>query len=265
MANMNWFDIGVNLTDERLPLQETVEQALAAGVSRLAITGTDLDGSKQAAAMVDQNPLHLVSTAGVHPHYASAADAGVIRQLAELARHPGVVAIGECGLDFNRNFSAPEDQLRVFEQQLQLACDLGKPVFLHERDAFDAQLVLLQRYASDLVGGVAHCFTGNTEQMQAYLDLGLYIGVTGWVCDERRGQNLQQAVKSLPLQRLLLETDAPYLFPKSLRPRQRNNVPANLPHIGGFVAELVEVGVSDVAKASYSNANTLFGLSDDGR
>src|SRR5690606_9889314 len=117
------------------------------------------------------------------------------------------VAIGETGLDFNRNLSPPDIQKAVFEQQLHIAADTGLPLFLHERDALEDQLELLKRYRDRISGGVAHCFTGTAEALRAYLKLDLYIGITGWICDERRGTHLRELVKEIPLNRLLLETD----------------------------------------------------------
>jgi TatD DNase family protein len=174
------------------------------------------------------------------------------------------VAIGECGLDFNRNFSTPEQQLLAFEQQLKLACELDLPVFLHERDAFDPQIELLTKYHKELKGGVVHCFTGNIEQMSRYLDLGLYIGITGWVCDLKRGQALRDAVKSLPLNRILLETDAPYLRPKGLANNRKvdngNNEPAYLPYIAEEVAGLMATDINTIQVASLNNTQTLFNI-----
>ena len=255
-----WFDIGVNLTDPRLSDAHIISDAFAADVRYLAATGTDIESSIEAASLAARYPGQIYSTAGIHPHYAEDASADFIDRLRMLGHKPEVVAIGECGLDFNRNFSPAEDQLRVFEAQLQLAVELQKPVFLHERDAFDQQITLLEKYRRDLVGGVAHCFTGDNEQMQAYLNLDLYIGVTGWMCDEKRGGALREAVSQLPLNRLVLETDAPYLFPKTLKPKSRTNVPANLPHIAQQVARLKNVDVSDVQHAALNNSLSLFGL-----
>ncbi|MCC2617204.1 TatD family hydrolase [Aestuariibacter halophilus] len=254
-----WFDIGVNLTDPRLDVEPTLSQAAEAGVTHMAITGTDEAASQAALSLCQNHPNQLVCTAGVHPHYAKDVSDDYLSVLRDLSSHDAVVAIGECGLDFNRNFSPPEVQLRVFEQQLQLACDVGLPVFLHERDAHAQQIALLQRYRDRLSGGVAHCFTGDRAQMDAYLQLDLYIGITGWVCDPRRGQALAEAVTHLPLERLLLETDAPYLKPRTLSGGGRDNVPANLPHIGAFVAERMGVSVEQVLDHSRRNALSLLG------
>src|SRR5690606_18676647 len=177
-----------------------------------------------------------------------------------LAHHPNVKAIGECGLDFNRNFSPKNVQLSVFEAQLELTAELKLPVFLHERDAFDQQINLLKKYRSRLVGGVAHCFTGNRAQMEQYLQLDLYIGITGWLCDDKRGSDLQTAIKHLPLERLLLETDAPYLAPKTLKPKVSTNEPCFLPEVARYFAEITQQPLASVIELSYANAQTLFNL-----
>ena len=261
---MPWFDIGVNLMDQRLSIEPLLERANLANVSQMMITGTNVEESTKAARLAQLHPGRLFSTAGIHPHHAKDAGPSYLEALRTLADLPQVLAIGECGLDFNRNFSPPEQQLLVFEQQLILASELQLPVFLHERDAFDAQISLLKKYHSSLAGGVVHCFTGDKQQMQAYLDLGFYIGITGWVCDQKRGQALREAVAKLPLERLLLETDAPYLKPKSLSPQARklasNNEPCYLPHIAEQLALLMNVQCSELQLHSLQNTCDLFGL-----
>jgi len=261
---MSWSDIGVNFTDNRLFFQPVFERALAANVKHIIITGTNMDKSQQAIRLAQQYPNHLSATIGVHPHDAKSFNAETLNELKTLARSEHVVAIGECGLDFNRNFSTPNEQLFAFEQQLKLACEVGLPVFLHERDAFEAQIKLLTKYHKTLKGGVVHCFTGDIEQMKRYLDLGLYIGITGWVCDLRRGKSLREAVKSLPLNRILLETDAPYLRPKGLANNRRidngNNEPAYLPFIAKEVANLMVTDITTLQAASQTNTQTLFSI-----
>jgi TatD DNase family protein len=261
---MSWCDIGVNFTDKRLCFEPVFERALAANVSHIIITGTSLDKSQQAIQLAQQYPSHLSTTVGVHPHDASQFNAQTINELKTLAKSDHVVAIGECGLDFNRNFSTPEQQLFAFEQQLKLACELGLPVFLHERDAFESQIELLTKYHKECKGGVVHCFTGNIEQMDRYLDLGLYIGITGWIFDFKRGQALRDAVKSLPLNRILLETDAPYLRPKGLANNRKvdkgNNEPAYLPYVAGEVANLMATDIHTLQVACQDNTQTLFNI-----
>ena len=266
---MELCDIGVNLTNNRFndDWQDTVHRANQAGVTKLIITGTDIQESRAALEMSEQLPEHCYATVGIHPHYAKDAENAYQgntyqESLLELARHPKAVAIGECGLDFNRNFSPPEVQKQVFSAQLDIAAATQKPVFLHERDAFDTQLAMLSDYRHKLSGGVVHCFTGNIEQILAYLDLDFYIGITGWLCDPKRGKNLRDAVQHLPLNRLLLETDAPYLMPKTLSSGSKRNEPENLPHILEQLADILpnEYSAADIAKASYQNSVALFGF-----
>lgn len=170
-----------------------------------------------------------------------------------------MVAVGECGLDFNRNFSTKENQLNAFQAQLMSAAQHNKTIYLHERDAFDEQIGLLKQHLPNIPNAIVHCFTGSRAQMEAYLDLGCYIGITGWVCDDKRGGDLQEAVKHLPLDKLLLETDAPYLFPKNVKPRAKNNEPCFLGHIAQKVAQLKGIELQTLSKASVENANNVFG------
>ncbi|MBC3766572.1 TatD family hydrolase [Neptunicella marina] len=262
MSNAPLFDIGLNLTNPRLlsRFDEVMQRAMETGVCGALVTGTDIEESVTAIPLCEQYPQQLFSTAGIHPHYAKDAPPDFVSQLKQLVQNPVVKAIGECGLDFNRNFSPKEKQLAVFEAQLELAVETGLPVFLHERDAFDEQITLLKRYRDKLVGGVAHCFTGSLKQMQAYLELDLYIGITGWLCDDKRGADLQEAVQHLPLSRLLLETDAPYLAPKTLKPKVSLNEPCYLAEVARYYAQLCNVSVEDVKQSSYNNAVTLFKL-----
>ena len=149
------------------------------------------------------------------------ADTARLREM--VLSSPGkIAAVGECGLDYNRNFSPPEAQRKCFEDQLTLAAELGKPVFLHERDAFSDFSSILKQYRTSLPGAVVHCFTGGQTEaearfvLEAYLTIDCYIGITGWINDERRGSHLIPLLKTIPADRLLLETDAPYLLPRNL-------------------------------------------------
>jgi len=244
-----------------------IARAAAAGVRRLVVTGTTVTSSVQALELTAAHPGVLFSTAGVHPHHASEVDEHTPGALAPLLDNPAVVAVGECGLDYFRDFSPRDAQRTAFEAQLELAASVGKPVFLHQRDAHHDFVTLLEPWRPRLAGGVAHCFTGGRTELEAYLDLGLYIGITGWVCDERRGADLRDALACVPLDRLLLETDAPYLLPRDV-PRElappragRRNEPMYLAHVLARVAEHIGKTPAEVAAASTANAERLFGLS----
>jgi TatD DNase family protein len=253
-------DIGANLTHASFhdDLDAVVARARAAGVSTLIVTGTTVAESRTACEIAER--FELYATAGVHPHHARDCGPSTIDELKEIAKHPRVVAIGECGLDFNRNYSPHPDQEKWFVAQLELGLALGKPLFLHSRDAHPRFAELLKTHG--VKQAVAHCFTGEREELHAYLDLGLHIGITGWICDERRGRHLLELVRDIPRDRLLLETDAPYLTPRDLRPqpKARRNEPAFLPHILKTVARALGRPADEVAMETTRNAQTLFGI-----
>lgn len=253
-------DIGVNLAHAqfRADRDDVVERAVAAGVERLIITGTSERSSEAARDLARGRPGVLFATAGVHPHDAKSCGPGTLARLRDLGASGEVVAAGECGLDFNRNFSPPPVQERWFGEQLALAADLKLPVFLHERDAHARFLAIVREHRAALVGGVVHCFTGTRAEATAYLDLGLDIGVTGWICDERRGLPLRDVVRHVPLDRLMIETDAPFLTPRDMHPRPQRNEPAFLPHVLRAVAAALGAPAPAVAAATTRNAHRLF-------
>lgn len=261
-----WTDICTNLTDRRFKEDhaQVVEEAINADVNKMLIAGTNLAHSEQALELCKQFPDHLFSTAGFHPHDAKDASPAALTSIRALLKDPQVVAVGETGLDFNRDFSPRSQQIHVFEQQLEVAADCQKPLLLHERDAHSQQYNMLKDARDHISGGVLHCFTGEKRALYNYLDLDLYIGITGWVCDERRGELLQQLVKEIPADRLLLETDAPYLTPRDYRPKPKGgrNSPALLPHIGKTVARLRGEDWQAVQHHSSENARQLFQLPD---
>jgi TatD DNase family protein len=262
-------DIGLNLTNSRFDgdRDEVLAQALAAGVRGAIITGTSLASSQAGAAYCREyrGAFQLWCTAGIHPHEASSCTSHAMAELELLIQqNPGrVVAIGETGLDFNRNFSPPEAQIKAFEQQIELAQRHRLPLFLHERDAHRQQLDILKG-CGELPPTVIHCFTGNREALDNYLALGCYIGITGWLCDERRGQELQQQVADVPLDKLLVETDAPYLLPRTLKPRPKNNrnEPAYLAEVVAMLARCRQQSVGEIAAASFANTRRLFRLNE---
>jgi TatD DNase family protein len=261
--SLDLIDIGANLTHDSFAadLDAVMTRALQAGVRRQIVTGADLEGSRRAAALAARHPAHLRSTAGVHPHHAESFTGAHRGELLELLQHPSVVAAGECGLDYFRNLAPPEAQRRAFVAQLEVAAVARKPVFLHQRDAHPDFAAILKEHIGALVGGVAHCFTGGAAELDAYLGLGLYIGITGWICDERRGLSVRDVVPRIPVERLLVETDAPYLLPRDLRPKpkSRRNEPALLLHIAQTVADVRGESLDTVAAITTRNAETLFG------
>ncbi len=264
-----FIDIGSNLTHSSFAadLAVVLERAAAAGVTRQIVTGADLASSRAAAALAVDHPGVLWCTAGVHPHHAVELVPERRRELEDILMLPCVVAAGECGLDYFRDFSPRAAQRAAFVAQLEIAAAAGKPVFLHQRDAHEDFAAILAEHRTALRGGVAHCFTGGVRELEAYLALDLSIGVTGWVCDERRGQDLRTAVPRIPADRLMLETDAPYLLPRDLepRPKARRNEPAYLPHVARAVARLRGESIEELAVTTTRNAVDFFGLDDPGR
>lgn len=261
---MNLVDIGLNLmhksynTDREI----VVERAVSSGVTTMIITGTSLRSSIQAADYAKKHFGVLYSTAGVHPHDTSRCDSDTIKSLRALALRKEVVAIGECGLDFNRDFSPRNVQEKWFDLQLQLACELNMPLFLHERDAHKRFLEILSNYDGKIKNAVVHCFTGTANELENYLSRGCYIGITGWICDERRGTHLRELVKRIPLDKLMIETDAPFLIPRDLRPRpaEGRNEPVFLTHILKTIALYVGKTEEEVAEATMNNTYNFFQL-----
>lgn len=261
---MGLIDIGANLMHESFDKdrEEVLLSAKKEGVSAVIITGSCEKDSMSAQKYAEFSAKGACfSTAGVHPHNAKHCNKETLAVLESLAEREEVIAIGECGLDFNRNFSPKEAQIYWFERQIELACGLNLPLFLHERDAFGDFLAILKRYSGRIPNAVVHCFTGDEKALGEYLDLGCYIGVTGWICDERRGEHLLSLVKKIPKDRLMLETDAPYLFPRALSARSSRNEPKNLAFIARFIAGILEKSFEVLAEETFENTKTFFNLS----
>jgi len=256
-------DIGINLAHESFDADRdaVIVRARDAGVVQMVVTGSTLASSMRAIALAREHPRTLFATAGVHPHHATELTGARLTELEELARQPEVVAVGECGLDYFRNLSPHPAQQQAFHAQLELARRIAKPVFLHQRDAHGDFTAILREHAA-VWHGVAHCFTGSAAELQCYLELGLAIGITGWICDERRGTHLAALMPQIPPARLLLETDGPYLLPRDLKPRpaSRRNEPAYLPQVARAVARARAEPLETLARSSTAAARALFQL-----
>jgi TatD DNase family protein len=261
---MQLIDIGANLAHDSFDddRDAMMQRAAEAGVATMIVTGSSDDSNVQAAALAASNPGVLYSTAGVHPHHASDYTDASDTLIRELATRDEVVAVGECGLDYFRNFSPRDAQLEAFRRQLQIAKDTRLPVFLHQRDAHDDFVEALEPELPHLSRAVAHCFTGEGESLREYLAMGLYIGITGWICDERRGKHLHDIVHIIPDDRLLIETDAPYLLPRTIRPKpkSRRNEPMHLVEVVRVVAEARGQTEAHVATITTENARRFFSL-----
>lgn len=264
MTAVTLVDIGANLAHDSFDADREVvlERASAAGVAAIIVTGSSLNDTEKAIALARRHPHVLRATAGVHPHHAAGlldSDSG---RLEVLLADPLVVAAGECGLDYFRNFSPPAEQRRAFELQLRVADAAGKPLFLHQRDAHSDFIAMLRAHPHLAARGVLHCFTGGVAELEDCLALGLSVGITGWICDERRGQALREAAPRVPLEQVMIETDAPYLLPRTLRPKptHRRNEPAFLPAVLAEAARCRGETPEALAIATTANACRFFGL-----
>jgi len=266
---MYLIDVGVNLMDASFDhdREEVIKRAKQAGVSKLILSPTGLDDSlasvKYALAYNENSPGTLYSKIGIHPHNAKNWQNGSIKQLRYLAQDKvyidGIVALGECGLDYNRDFSPRDMQRLSFTKQAELAAELSLPLFLHVRDAFDDFAAILNEHIKNIKAAVIHCFTGTGSELDHYLSLGCYIGITGWICDEKRGKGLRELIKNIPPNRLLLETDAPFLYPKDL-PGNKRNEPCNLVHIANKVSEILGKDPLILAEETYRNSLSFFAI-----
>ncbi len=261
---MHLIDIGANLTHDSFAhdFAAVLQRAHEHDVAKMMVTGASREGSEAALALARAHPGVLFATAGVHPHHAIDYDADTDALLRRLAAEPEVRAVGETGLDYHRNYSPRDVQLRVFERQLTIAAELEMPVFLHQRDAHADFLALLKSFRDDLPAVVVHCFTDTREALFDYLDLDCHIGITGWLCDERRGLHLRECVREIPEGRLMIETDAPYLLPRTVRPApsHRRNEPMYLKHICEELARDRGEDVETTAKHTATTAAAFFNL-----
>jgi TatD DNase family protein len=260
----DFIDIGANLTHESFDKDrdDVIKTAKDHDVLQMVITGADHESSQQSLKLAQAYPSQLFATAGVHPHCASECNNDTIPLLTDLALHEENKAIGECGLDYNRDFSPRDTQRKWFEKQLALACDLKKPIFLHERDASPDFIAILKDFIDDLPAYVVHCFTGEKAELEQYLEMGCHIGITGWICDERRGHHLHEFVSIIPDDKLMIETDAPYLLPRDLKPKpkHRRNLPEYLPHIAQRIADLRGETFDELKKHTYQTTQHFFDL-----
>ena len=261
---MELIDIGANLTHEsfRHDFDDVLARAKTHGVVQMLVTGASREGSEHALQLARAHPGVLHATAGVHPHHASDYGEAADALLRALLREPEVKAVGETGLDYHRNYSPRPAQLAAFEKQLAIAVETGKPLFLHQRDAHDDFIALLKSARDRVPAAVVHCFTDTRDALHDYLDLDCHIGITGWICDERRGTHLRELVRDIPADRLLLETDAPYLLPRSVRPQpsHRRNEPMYLAHVCEQVARDRDESAEVTANRSTAAARSFFGL-----
>ena len=260
----NLIDIGANLThkDFSNDLDSVLNEARKKNICKMIVTGVNKEGSIEASKLSKKYNSFLYSTAGVHPHHANEYSDSVENVLRKLIKEKHIVAVGECGLDYYRNYSSPENQKNAFISQINIANESKLPLFMHQRDAHEDFEKILQANIHKIHHGVVHCFTGTEDMLISYLEMGFYIGITGWICDERRGLSLQKIVQNIPLNRLLVETDCPYLLPRTLgsKPKNRRNEPKYLTEIVKMISNQTTYTQSEIAEATYNNSIKLFNL-----
>jgi len=259
----NYFDIGANLTHSAFnaDLNEVIEASQKNGVKLLSVTGSDLLESQQALAIAKKYSESIISTAGIHPHQAKNYTKSYFSEIIDLLKEEEVRSIGETGLDFYRNYSTPSEQEKSFEAHLEIAIDMQMPLFLHEREAHKRFLEILKPLSRDLPKTVVHCFTGTKEELLEYIELDFYIGITGWICDERRGKQLEDIVDLVPLNRLMIETDAPYLLPRDMGIKSSsNNEPKFLPHIAKKISNHRKEEFKLLISSIYLNSIDFFNI-----
>lgn len=245
-----YIDIGINLTNKQFnnEHEEIINRALDNGVEQMILTGTSVRGSKESAEIAEDYPEILFSTAGIHPHDAKSFNEQSINELQKLLKLDHVISVGECGLDFDRDFSPRPIQEKCYRAQLELAIEVNKPLFLHERSAFKRFNEITDEYISKLPKAVVHCFTGTLEEARIYLDKGFYLGFTGAISDDKRFQHLEDVIRYIPLDRMMIETDSPFMLPKNMqRTQNRRNEPSFLPYVAQTIAKLKKISISEVA------------------
>lgn len=263
-----YIDIGINLTNKQFQndTDDVVQDALDADVSRMILTGTSVRNSEASSEIAKEYLGILYSTAGIHPHDAKSFDAQSISKLRNLLKQKHVVSVGECGLDFDRDFSPRNIQETCYKVQLELAIEVQKPLFLHERAAFTKFMEITKDYLPQLPKAVVHCFTGSLQEAKTYLDNGLYLGFTGAISDSKRFEHLKEVIQYVPLDRMMIETDAPFMLPKNIpnnllkKYHERRCEPAFLPFVAGTVAQFKGVSLDKIAEETTKNAKIFFGI-----
>ena len=255
------FDIGANLTHESFEkdLKEVLERAIKNDINNICITGCNLLDSKKALEIAQLFPDNLITTCGIHPHYADSFNKNSMLEIFDICQNNIVKAIGETGLDFNRNYSDKNKQIESFLNHIKIANKLNLPMFLHQRDAHQDFIDCINTEKPE-VKCVVHCFTGQKNELEDYLINNFYIGLTGWICDPKRGSHLEELIPIIPLDKLLIETDSPYLLPKNLKIKGRRNEPGFLNEILNKVVEVRKETETEIKEALMRNSLYFFNL-----
>ena len=259
-------DAGVNLTHKNLNMrvEKILQDAVRQNIKRMIVISSSVVDAERVLNIVNfwntkNTGCKLFCTIGVHPHSASRTlkienwESKLVKLIGE--NRDVVVAVGECGLDYHRMFSSKEDQIAVFKAQIRIAKELSMPLYLHERKAHED-------FADCLNGvnlaGIVHCFTGTPDAANVYLQKGLYLGISGWICNQHRSSDLVESLSVIPNDRIVIETDSPYLVPKDLRYKPVHSEPKFIPHILSRVAYFKRMRRVDLAKVVEANVNRLF-------
>lgn len=260
--NIKYYDIGLNLFCRQFPDPEKIlNNAQQAGV-KCILTGSEIREDRMIDEFVRDHD--VFGTAGIHPHHADEAQDSDFEEIVRILKNnPRVVAVGECGLDFNRMYSSAENQIRCLERQIEIAEQTGKPMFLHEREAAPRMQQIFSEHPALCTRSVVHCFTGDRDTVEKYLEMGFHIGVTGWICDDRRAEDLRNAVSAIPLDRVMLETDAPYLTPRNVKGLDRTNVPQNIVYVAEETAKYMNVAEEELITSALQNTERFFHLNED--
>ena len=255
-------DIACNFTSDRFKkdLDEVIERAIANNITKFGLICSRLSDIDKLLEIYNRYSKDMFFTIGVHPHHANEMNEEYLEKLKEIINNNNPHAIGETGLDFFRNLSTYEEQIFAFEEQIKIAIETNKPLFLHQRDSHHDFIKILRKYSSDIKKAVVHCFTGTQKQLDDYLELDCYIGVTGWICDAKRNVELRETIKNIPLERLMIETDCPYLIPKNLpeKPKNNRNEPNNLNHIVAEISALINIDEDVLRDETFKNTLDFF-------
>ena len=258
----NLFDIACNFSSDRFEkdLNKVIKRAKDNNVTKFLLVSASLKDAEKVNKIYQDNKDSCFLTIGAHPHHANEFNSSSPLEMKQLIKEYKPHSVGETGLDFFRNISSYEEQLFAFEEQIRIAIETNLPLFLHQRDAHDDFMKIISKYKNDISKAVVHCFTGTQKELDDYLEMEFSIGLTGWICDERRNIDLRKSLKNIPLDKLMIETDCPYLIPRNLnnKPKNNRNEPAYLPHIANEIALLINLDKDKLIDITYKNSISFF-------
>jgi len=262
----SFIDIGANLLDNQLlkNFDSIIDKSKKNNIKKIIITSSHINDTIQAKELIAKEPDYLYTTVGFHPHNAKHYEEKYYTQMMKLCHLDYVKAIGECGLDYKRNYSTKDEQIYCFQRHLELATQIDLPMFLHERDAHNDFVNLLRQYIDRIEDVVVHCFTGNKESLKNYLDMGCYIGITGWITDPNRGYHLHDIIKYIPTDRLMIETDSPYLLPFCDDIVNKSyNEPCNLIFVFEEILKILKKDKEELSSQIYTNTCRFFNINNE--